>query len=163
MDLVRRHLKTPYAWLELGAIALTACAAILAAFCLNTSRTSPRRVFLPVPPLTLWLIVCAYDCLRHVTLVGAEAWDLGDSPHCVLFILAISIPLGISVMATYRLRPGRSSALAGLGVATFAICLLQFFHPFDSNLTDLIAHITAAAIVVGAMTYSAQLMPTIRS
>lgn len=162
MDFVKRHTSMPGVLIELSAIALTAIIAILAAFRLSEPNAPRLWVYAPAPSLALWLIACATECLGRIAANGPSAWDLGDSPHCILFILAVSIPLGISVMAIYRIRPGRAAAYAGLGVATIAIGLLQFFHTFDSNLTDLIAHIVAAAIVVGGVTYSAQLLPTVR-
>ena len=162
LDFVKRHTSPPGVLIELSAIALTAITAILAAFRLSEPNARPIWVFGPVPSLALWLTACATECLSRIEMNGPRAWDLGDSPHCILFILAVSIPLGFSVMAIYRIRPGRAAAYAGLGVATVAIGLLQFFHPFDSNFTDLIAHIVSAAIVVGGVAFSAQLLPTVR-
>ncbi len=160
--MVLRRASMPGVLIELSAIALTAITAILAAFRLSAPGAAPLWVFAPVPSLALWLMTCAAECLSRISVNGADAWDLGDSPHCILFILAVSIPLAIGAMAAYRIRPGRAAAYAGLGVATVAIGLLQFFHPIDSNLTDLLAHIVAAAIVVGAVAYSAQIVPTVR-
>jgi hypothetical protein len=48
------------------------------------------------------------------------------------------------------LRPNLTLALGGLAAAGMAATLLNFFHPYDASVTDLVLHAVAVAVVVVA-------------
>jgi len=43
-------------------------------------------------------------------------------------------------------------AVGGLGVAALSAVVLQFFHPFDTTIIDLVLHMVAVLTVVAVMT-----------
>jgi hypothetical protein len=137
---------------ELAGTLLTGILAILAAFELSLPDRSPLWALLPLPPLALWVASSGYSCYEHWIAFGPGGWELGESAHCFRFILALSVPLGVSLLVVLRrsrpLAPARVAAIGGLGVAALAAFLLQFFHPFDVTVMDLSVHLAAVGLVV---------------
>lgn len=158
-----RRAVDPKLRLELLGTALTGIFAVVAAFELSLPDRAPAWVLLPVPPLLLWIASSGYACYRHWISFGPDGWEIGESAHCFRFILAISVPLGVSLLIPLRrahpLAPGRVAAVGGLGVAAIAAFLLQFFHPFDVTFMDLGIHAAAVAIVVGLVSMGGRLSP----
>lgn len=156
-----RRAADPKLRLELLGTALTGIAAIVAAFELSLPDRAPAWALLPVPPLLLWIASSGYACYRHWISFGPGGWEIGESAHCFRFILAISVPLAVSLLVLLRrarpLTPLRVAAVGGLGVAAIAAFLLQFFHPFDVTFMDLGIHAAAVAIVVGAVSVGGRL------
>lgn len=152
LAMFERRAQDPKLVLELIGTLLTGIAAVIAAFYVSLPDRSGAWALLPLPPLVLWIASSGYSCYRHWIVVGPDGWTLGESGQCFRFILAASVPLGISLFVLLRrtrpLAPGRVAAVGGLGVAGLAAFLLQFFHPFDVTVIDLTTHITAIAIVV---------------
>ena len=149
-----RRMQDPKLALELTATLLTGIAAVIAAFHLSLPDRSPAWALLPLPFLAAWIATSGYSCYRHWISFGPDGWELGESAQCFRFILAASVPLGISLLLLLRravpLTPVRVAAVGGLGVAAIAAFLLQFFHPFDVTFMDLGVHAVAVGIVVGA-------------
>jgi hypothetical protein len=149
--------------LELLGTALTGILAVVAAFELSLPDRARAWALLPIPPLLLWIASSGYACYRHWVVVGPDGWEIGESAHCFRFILAISVPLAVSLLILLRrahpLAPGQVAAVGGLGVAAIAAFLLQFFHPFDVTFMDLAIHGAAVAIVVGAVSLGGRLSP----
>jgi hypothetical protein len=149
--------------IELGATLATGLLAIVAAFHLSVPDRSPRWALLPLPTLAVWLAVAGAGCVA--SWVNGTASDLGESSECFAIIVAVSIPLGITVLwALARAKPlvpSRVAAVGGLGVAALAAFLLQFFHPFDVTVLDLALHAVAVALVVGAASWSPRLVPSL--
>jgi hypothetical protein len=50
----------------------------------------------------------------------------------------------------YSLQPTLTALMAGLASAAAAATLLNFFHPFDAGMTDLVVHSVAVAIIIAA-------------
>ncbi len=144
--------QDPQLVLDMIATLITGIAAVIAAFELSLPDRSPAWALLPLPSLAAWVATSGYGCYRHWITFGPDGWELGESAHCFRFILAVSVPLGISLMLLLRrshpLAPVRVAAIGGLGIAALAACLLQFFHPFDVTLLDLSVHVVAIAIVI---------------
>ncbi|HEV2545994.1 MAG TPA: NrsF family protein [Stellaceae bacterium] len=136
-------------------------AAIVAAFELSLPDRPRRWLLLPLPPLMLWLASSSYGCYRHWLTVGPSGWELGESAHCLRFILGVSLPLGVSLLITLRraipLSPLPVGAAGGLGVGALAAFALQFFHPFDVTVIDLGVHVIAVAVVVSLATAAQRL------
>lgn len=136
----------PRVALELAATLVTGLSAVIAAFYLSIPDRSPNWVYAPVPPLLLWLGSSGLGCLQN----GVGELDL----QCLIFVLAVSLPLGLLLFGFLRrarpIAPLPVALLGGLGVAGIAAFLLQFFHPFDVTVIDLAVHIAAVALVMGA-------------
>jgi hypothetical protein len=152
-----QRLSAPQVALELAASALTAIAAIIAAFELSIPDRSAQWAWLPLPPLLLWLGVSGLGCLRHgLGWHGVDGLS-GHSSHCFVFIMATSLPLALILFAMLRrarpLNPLPVAALGTLGVAASAASILEFFHPFDVTAFDLGLHLAAiaAVILIGAL------------
>jgi hypothetical protein len=151
-----QRLTAPRVAVECVATALTAIAAIVAAFELSVPDGSPRWVWLPVPPLLVWLAASGLGCLRNgVSLRGGHG-AMGNSPDCFMFICAASLPLAVGLFWMLRharpIAPLPVAATGALGVAATAAFILEFFHPFDVTVIDLTLHVSAVCLVVVLVT-----------
>jgi len=159
-----RRAADPKLRLELVGTALTGIAAVVAAFQLSLPDRASAWALLPLPPLLLWIASSGYSCYRHWIVYGPDGWEIGESADCFRFILALSVPLGVSLWILLRrarpLAPIRVAAVGGLGVAAIAAFLLQFFHPFDVTFMDLAIHAVAVGIVVGMASIGGRLART---
>jgi len=144
---------------EMAATVLTGIAAVIAAFVLRLPDRSRFWMALPLPPLALWLASSGYGCYENWIAVGPQGWRLGRSSDCFIFILMMSVPVGVALYFALRralpLNPLSVMAVGGLGVAGLAAAALQFYHPFDVTIVDLAVHVTAVLIVVAATTLGA--------
>jgi hypothetical protein len=81
---------------------------------------------------------------------------MGEARDCLIFIVALSVPLSALLFAmlrrAYPLNIGLAAAVGGLAVAAAAATLLNFFHPYDAAATDLAVHAVAVAIVIAVNT-----------
>lgn len=149
-----RRIQDPMLVVEMIGTLLTGIAGVIAAFQLSVPDRSPAWIFLPLPPLLLWVASTGISCWRHWIEFGPDGWVLGPTANCFKFIVIVSIPLGATLLFFLRrampLAPVRVAAVGGLGVAAIAAFLLQFFHPFDVTFMDLGIHVLAVSIVVGA-------------
>jgi hypothetical protein len=146
---------------EMAATFLTGFAAVIAAFYLSLPDRSRFWMVLPLPPLVLWLASSGYGCYENWIVDGPQGWRLGRSSDCFIFILTMSIPVGVALYLALRralpLDPLRVMAVAGLGVAALAAAALQFYHPFDVTIIDLAVHVTAVLIVVACIVLGGRL------
>ncbi len=148
----RHRAADPRVAAECIATALTGMAAILAAFELSVPGRPVRWAALPVPPLVAWLAASGLGCLRN-----GFGHGVGESSHCFVFIAAASVPLAVSLMWMLRrarpIAPLPVAALGALGAAATAAFVLEFFHPFDVTVIDLLLHLSAVAVVMVAVTW----------
>lgn len=146
------RMAVPRRALECAATALTGITAVLAAFVSSVPGRSRWWAALPAPPFALWLAASGAGCLQNGWSLHGPGGFLGDSPHCFLFIVAVSVPLAIALFWVLRrarpLAPLRVAALATLGVAGLAAFVLEFFHPFDVTVIDLALHLAAVAFIM---------------
>lgn len=138
-------------WLSACGAALTAVTAAYAAFATSVPGRSPAWALLPAPALALWLGGSGLGCLRTWIAPGSPAEDAHGPVSCFGFLVCVSIPLSLLIVAMLRkacpLRPNLTAALAGLAVAGAAAGLLVPFHPHDATLSDILVH----AVVVGGI------------
>lgn len=150
MDEFHKRAREVMFLVELGATLATGIAGVLAAFELSLPDRRPAWTLVPLPFLALWIAASGVGCYEH--LLNGEGWASAESLRCFIFILGVSIPLGLSLALLLRkaspLAPVRVAVIGGLGVAALAAFLLQFFHPFDVTFLDLAIHALAVIIVV---------------
>jgi len=147
-----RRASDPKLALELAGTLLTGILAVIAAFQLSLPDRTLAWALLPAPSFALWLSSSGYSCWRQMVVHGPDGWRGGEGADCFLWIVAFGVPLAVSLFVLLRrahpLAPGPVAAMAGLGVASLAAFLLQFFHPFDVTFIDLSLHLAAVATVV---------------
>ena len=153
--LARRLSIAPDMWLAVLASSATAVLGALAAFELSVPGRGARWALLPVPSLVVWVMASGMGCLRvWAAPSGAEAGSMGEARHCLVSILVMSVPLMALMMVMVRracpLRPNLTALVAGLAIAAASATLLNFDHPFDASATDLLAHLVAVLLVIGA-------------
>lgn len=136
----------PRTALECAASLLTGIVATVSAFYLSVPGRAGRWTFAPLAPLALWIVASGAGCLRNG--VGSANWD------CLMFVVVTGIPLTLVLFLFLRrarpIAPGPVALAGGLGAAGVAAFLLQFFHPFDVTVMDLLLH-TAAVLCVLAV------------
>lgn len=141
--------------LEMAAMLATGVLAIVGAFFVSIPGRSKRWIAAPLPFIALWLLLSGLGCYGEFVRRGGMGWELGESMHCLLFIVATSAllaPLLIWRLARANpIDPLPVALLGGLGVAAISAFVLQFFHPFTLTFVDLVVHLVAVLIVVGAV------------
>ena len=141
--------------LEMAAMLATGVLAIVAAFFVSIPGGSTRWLAVPIPSFAIWLLLSGFGCYGDFVRRDGVEWELGESMHCLLFILATSAvlaPLLIWRLARAKpINPLPVALLGGLGVAATSALVLQFFHPFAVTFIDLAVHLIAILIVVGAV------------
>ena len=144
----------PDMWLSVTGSILTTILAAIAAFQLSLPDARHKWVLLPLPAALLWIVASGAGCLRTWFVPGTHVADLGEARDCLVFILALAIPLSAALFFMlrrgYSLQPELTALAAGLASAAAAATLLNFFHPFDAAATDLTVHLFAVAMVIGA-------------
>ena len=141
--------------LEMAAMLATGVLAIVAAYFLSIPGRSKRWIAAPFPSFMVWLLLSGLGCYDDFVRGGGVDWELGESMHCLLFILAASAalaPLLIWRLARAKpIDPLPVALLCALGVAAASAFVLQFFHPFVVTFIDLAVHLMAMLIVVGVI------------
>lgn len=132
---------------------LTAMLATLAAFETSVPGRSARWALLPLPAAALWIGASGAGCLRHWAVPGTEPEPAMHPMICLYFLLAVSLPLSILLIALLvracPLRPALTAWLAGLASAGASATLLTLIHPFDATAEDLGVHLAAVLLVLG--------------
>ena len=149
-----RLMAVPDMWLAVLGSTLTAVLATFAAFQLALPDRSPAWAALPLPGLALWIGASGMGCARTWLIPGTTDISMRETAHCLMFIIGLSVPLTVAIFVMLRrgfsLHPTLTGGTAGLAVAAAAATLLNFFHPYDAALDDLLVHASAVLIVVGA-------------
>jgi hypothetical protein len=156
LHIVAVRAEQPVFIVALIAALATGCLAIIAAFYLSLPDRSLRWVLLPVPSLIVWLAASGAGCYSQWFEYRDGAWRIGESGHCFLFILGVGVPLSLALLLALRrarpIAPRRVAIVGALGAASLAAFLLEFFHPFEVTLMDLMIHALGVAVVVALMT-----------
>ena len=136
-----------------GAI-MTAVSAAFAAFQSSVPDRSRAWALLPLPPAAVWIAASALGCLRGIPLPGTHVATDDEMYVCLTFVVGLSLPLVAVLILMLRraccLAPAVTAAMAGLASASAAAALLNFFHPYEAAVADLVVHACAVAIVVWA-------------
>ena len=146
------RLQDPRFAREMLGTVLTGVFAVGAAFCLSLPDRSRLWLLTPLPALLLWLSMSGYGCYRDLLAHGAAGWTQGASAMCFAFIVGFGLPTALALYFPLRraapINPIPALASAGLGVAALSAALLQFFHPVDVTVLDLVTHVFAVLTVV---------------
>jgi hypothetical protein len=157
LDVFTARAAHPALEMELIGTLATGCLAVIAAFHLSLPDRSLRWAFLPLPTLALWLAGSGESCYREWIVNRDGAWRLGDSVHCLAFIVGVGLPLGVALLLALRrscpIARMRVAVVGGLGASSLAAFFLQFFHPFDVTLMDLALHAIAVALVISSLAW----------
>ena len=153
LGIVRERLMSvPDMWLAVLGSAATAILAAIAAFELNMPDRSRLWALLPLPSFVLWMASSGLGCARVWLDRGPRGGSWEDQGSCVFFIVGLSIPLSVMMVVMlrrgYSLTPTLTAAVAGLAVSAAAATLLNFFHPYDAALEDLLVHASAVLFVI---------------
>ena len=149
-----RLAASPDMWLAVAGSAATAVLSAFAVFLLGRPDRSSAWALLPLPATALWVGASGAGCLRSWAIPGLEPAGPSEGRDCLLFILGFSAPLSLLLLAMLRrtppLQPALAAATGGLAAAAAAATLLNFVHPYDASVADLVAHAAAVAAVVAA-------------
>ena len=150
--MISRLFAAPDMWLAATGSMLTAVLAAVAAFQLSLPDRRAAWALLPLPAALLWIGASGMGCLRPWSVPEAYPMPPGQTEHCLIFILGVSLPLSLVFIVMLRrgfsLRPDLTAIIGGLACASAAATLLNFIHPYDAAVTDLAMHAFAVAIVV---------------
>lgn len=150
--MAQRLATVPDMWLAVTGSTLTAILAAIAAFETGLPDRKPAWALLPLPGLLLWVGASGLGCLRAWFVPGTHVANLVEARTCLVFILGVSVPLSVLLVAmlrrAYPLRPDLTATMGGLASAAAAATLLNFFHPYDAAATDLAVHALAVVVVV---------------
>ena len=150
--MMHRLTAAPDLWLAAIGSTLTAVLAAVAAFQLGLPDRSTKWALLPVPATILWVGASGLGCLRTWFVLGTHEASLTGAEFCLFFILGLSVPLSVLLLAmlrrAYSLWPNLTGVMGGLAVAGASATILNLFHPYDSAATDLLVHAAAVAIVI---------------
>ncbi len=153
-----RRARHPELLVELAGTLGTGLLATIAAFHLSLPDRSRWWAAVPLPTLALWLGGSGFGCYRQWLARPGAGWAVGESADCLMFIAGFGLPLVAALVFVLRrarpLAPLPVALMAGLGAASLAAFLLQFFHPFDVTLMDLAFHALAVAVVVSVGGFS---------
>ena len=151
-DLAHRLASVPDMWLAVLGSSSTAVLGSVAVFRLCLPTGSSRWALLPLPGLALWIAGTGLGCFRSWLIPGLEPATLTEARTCFGFIVLLSVPLSamtiFMVRRGYPLRPNVTAATGGLAVAAAAATLLDFFHPYDVGVTDIVVHVAAIGLVI---------------
>ncbi len=145
--------STPDMSLAITGSVFTTILAAIAVFELSLPDRRASWALLPLPGLALWIAATGMGCLRTWVIPNTEVASLTEARGCFVFIVSLSIPLSILMVAMIRracpLRPNLTAVIGGVAVAAGAATLLNFFHPFDAGATDIAVHVVAIGVVIG--------------
>ncbi|HEY9131779.1 MAG TPA: NrsF family protein [Dyella sp.] len=130
----------------------TCIAAGWAAFALAVPGSSRAWMLVPLPSLLVWLGSSGWGCMRYWLTPDSAPLSV-PSADCLVFIVALSVPLSILLIVLLRrafpLHPVRAAAMIGLASASASAGLLGIFHPIDASASDLAMHVVAVLLVIG--------------
>lgn len=136
--------------IEWLAILATAISAAVAAFASSVPGASRRWLWVPIVPLTIWLLAVGQGCIEDYRAIGAAAFALRPDSDCyVATVLAGIIPVAAMLTMLRRgapLVPRVTLALAGLAVAGVVNLAMLLFHVGDVSFMVLVWHVGVVVV-----------------
>lgn len=137
---------------EIALALVLGVAAAMLAFDTSIAGRAMRGRGVLVAVGVLWLAVCAANIAGTVPHIMPHAIPRGAGLYCYSFMMLASAPMMPMVIVALRrtraLHPGRTLAMAGVGIAFLVSGLLGFCHPGGLHLIDFIMHLAAGASIV---------------
>ena len=142
---VLRTLTDPGRSIEWLGSVLTGLFAAYAAFQVSVPGRSGSWAWLPVLPLSLWLVGIGVGCLQDFVELRAGAFAMQThSGECARAILLMSLPLLLVMAVMVRhagiVRPGPTLMLAALSSAALSSAGVSLFHNGETSLMSLVWH-----------------------
>ncbi|WP_204326704.1 NrsF family protein [Rhizobium lusitanum] len=137
---------------------VTGILAAIAAFMTSLPDKSRLWLFLPLPPLLLWMSNIGYQCLAGWVALPPGAVTVEAASGCLLTLIVTSVPLSLLMVVMLRhvvlLRPVSAALMGSLAVAGIASSALSMFHPLDATIMVLGWNLgTAVLLVLAAAVY----------
>jgi len=140
-DLISKLTEARYLIEQIAALA-TGIAAAIAAFATTIPGYSRKVLFLPVPPLAVWLGVLGQGCVSALMQFGLSGLSLQPDWFCFPAIVLVGAIPAVAMVAMLRrgapLMPCTTVALGGLAAAGLGNFGLRLFHPQDASLMVLV-------------------------
>lgn len=140
-DLVSKMSETRYLIEQVAALA-TGIAAAIAAFAATIPGYSRKVLFLPVPPLAVWLGVLGQGCVSAWLQFGTNGLTLQPDWFCFPAIVLVGAIPAVAMVAMLRrgapLMPCTTVVLGALAAAGLGNFGLRLFHPQDAGLMVLV-------------------------
>jgi len=137
--------------IEQTAAFATALTAAFAAFVSTVPGWSRRWLWLPVLPLTVWLLTVGKGCIDDWLNLGAFALTLRIDSGCFLPAVLMGIVPSIAMVAMLRrgapLTPRLTLILGAIAVAAIVNFGLRLFHVGDISFMVLVWHLGFVAVL----------------
>lgn len=145
-------LSRPPVLVEWIASILTGLTAAYAVFQISVPGRSLRWMWLPLPPLLLWLGGLGWGCLHDRARLGADAFLVElVSSECTVAITMTSIPLGLLMLVMVRhagvVRPAQTAMLVALSAAALSAAGVSLYHGGETALMVLLWHVGAVVVL----------------
>ncbi len=151
------RLAEPEFLLPLVAALATAVCAAHAAFSSCVPGSPPWTLWLPAPPLAVWIGSLGQQCWDHWLRYGPEGVIFRPDPVCLPIIAMVgAIPAAAMVVMARRgapLAPRLTAFLGALAAAALAYVGLRLVHPQDAAFMVLVwqfGSVAALAVAAGA-------------
>ena len=119
----------------MGASLFTGVLAAVATFMLSLPDRSRAWVWLPVPPLLVWLSQIGYQCFAGWVALPPGAITVEGATSCLGTLALTSLPLALLLVYMLRhaalLRPMPVILVGSLAVSAMTCNALAMFHPLD--------------------------------
>ena len=142
---------------ELATI-VTAMTAAVAAFCCGIPGLDRKIAFLPLLPLTVWLVSIGQVCAKSWLQLRAAGLSLNVGWECLPPSALIGLLPAVAMVVMLRrgapLYPRVTMALGGLAVAALANLGLRLFHAGDVTIVMLTWHLGAVALLLALACWS---------
>lgn len=127
---------------QVWATLFTAVTAATAAFYLSLPDRSTWWAMLPLPSTVVWASGVSYGCIFHWSELGADRLTPHLVNECLPSVLAISVPLLLTILFMLRhaapLRAVLTISMGAYAVAALAAGTLTMLHDFDTSILALL-------------------------
>jgi hypothetical protein len=148
-----QRLREPAFATSMAASIFTGVLAAMAAFLVSLPDRSRLWLFLPIPPLVVWLSNIGYQCLTQWIAIGPDGVSLGEAARCFATLVLTSLPLSLAMLVMLRytapLRPTAATFMGSLAVAAITATALSLFHAIDATVMILMWNVGTTVLFVG--------------
>lgn len=131
----------------------TGILAAIATFMVSLPEKSHLWLFLPMPPLLLWMGNIGFQCFAGWVALPPGAVTVEAASSCLLTLIVTSVPLSLLMLVMLRyvalLRPVSVALVGSLAVSGITSSALSMFHPLDATLMVLGWNLGTALLFMG--------------